>query len=225
MPQAGFDAFADMNPFTLKTLDAYRMQLWGKMATQNQQYQQQQQTQQWQQQQQGLTGLASGLRPSFFRDSQGLSGVLAGKASSAYPSPPSTPPTTFKPAFGSPSSATKQGDKDAAVYAAAAAVASQTLLGKMGSAFWDAFSGSNNGSSSSAGGAKQWDADKVRKVLEGKAVVRVVDIESPTPSSKISAGVQTPAPTPSPSASSRDSGCSLTDILEESMRSLTIAKK
>jgi hypothetical protein len=28
------DGFADVHPFTLKTLDAYRMHLWGKMATQ-----------------------------------------------------------------------------------------------------------------------------------------------------------------------------------------------
>ena len=52
-------------------------------------------------------------------------------------------------------------------------IASQTLVGKLGSAFWDAFSGSGN----SASGRAQWDADKVRRVLEGKAVVRVVDIE------------------------------------------------
>lgn len=33
---AGFDQFADINPFTLKTLDAYRMQLWGRVAMQAQ---------------------------------------------------------------------------------------------------------------------------------------------------------------------------------------------
>lgn len=34
-------------------------------------------------------------------------------------------------------------------------------------------------------GKREWDADKVRKVLEGKAVVRVVDVES-LPSAAVS---------------------------------------
>jgi len=65
-----------------------------------------------------------------------------------------------------------------------AALASQTLLSRMGSAFWDAFAGA--ATPAQAGGAKgmrAWDADKVRRVLEGKAVVRVVDIDQPTTSS------------------------------------------
>ncbi|KAH8116822.1 hypothetical protein DFH11DRAFT_1875870 [Phellopilus nigrolimitatus] len=33
----GFDSFSDTNPFTLKTLDAYRMQLWNRIAMQAQQ--------------------------------------------------------------------------------------------------------------------------------------------------------------------------------------------
>ncbi|KAM5538138.1 hypothetical protein V8D89_008192 [Ganoderma adspersum] len=41
-----FDAFADTNPFTLKSLDSYRMHLWGKMAQQQQTQQRQAQGQQ-----------------------------------------------------------------------------------------------------------------------------------------------------------------------------------
>ncbi|KAH6887808.1 hypothetical protein BKA70DRAFT_1332500 [Coprinopsis sp. MPI-PUGE-AT-0042] len=83
-----------------------------------------------------------------------------------------------------------------------AVVASQTILRKLGQAFWDAFSGSTSASASSQGGlAKRfeaprstsgpgqqyqtssnqarpdWDADKVRKVLDGTAVLRIVDVD------------------------------------------------
>jgi hypothetical protein len=87
-----------------------------------------------------------------------------------------------------------------------AVVASQTILRKLGQAFWDAFSGGSTTQasggvapgglakrfeaprSSSASGAGQqystsnparpdWDADKVRKVLEGTAVLRIVDVD------------------------------------------------
>ncbi|CCO32048.1 hypothetical protein BN14_06100 [Rhizoctonia solani AG-1 IB] len=50
----------------------------------------------------------------------------------------------------------------------AASLASQTLFQRMGSAFWDAFS---------SGPSKDVDTNKVRRVLEGKAVVRVVDVD------------------------------------------------
>jgi hypothetical protein len=59
-----------------------------------------------------------------------------------------------------------------------AALASQTLLSRMGTAFWDAFSGKATSSSGSSGLNKEWDVEKVRKVLEGTAVVRVVDVDS-----------------------------------------------
>ncbi|KAG1807005.1 uncharacterized protein BJ212DRAFT_1468459 [Suillus subaureus] len=204
-----FDAFADTNPFTLKTLDAYRMQLWGKMAAQHAHANPHGM---------GYTphGLASGLKPAYFASppsskSQGLGGK------NAYPSPPSSP--GFKPA---PVPTREQ--------AAFAAIASQTLLGKLGSAFWEAFSGSGPGAGSGVGGSgsvmrKDWDAEKVRKVLEGRAVVRVVDLDEPVLSK----------PSPSslmPSGSGSATGpstCSykanVCDILEESMRSLTISKK
>jgi len=64
-----------------------------------------------------------------------------------------------------------------------AALASHTLLSRMGTAFWDAFSANSCAPLRSGAGASHmrgWDADKVRRVLEGTAVVRVVDVDQPT---------------------------------------------
>ncbi|KAH0834732.1 hypothetical protein J3R83DRAFT_10292 [Lanmaoa asiatica] len=175
-----FDTFSDLNPFTFKTIDAYRMQLWGKMAAQQHAYQPQPQPH----------GLASNLKPHFFNSTS--------KANTAYPTPPASPKLPSKE------------------HAAAAAIASQTLFGKLGSAFWEAFSGSPSHTSAS----KNWDAEKVRKVLEGRAVVRVVDVDAPVP-----ARVPSPVSSASSPAKPDKPSCNLTEILEESMRSLTLNKK
>ena len=183
-----FDTFSDFNPFTFKTLDAYRMQLWGKMAAQQHVYQSQPQPHAPYTQPQGL---AANLRPHYFHSNS------ASKAKSVYPTPPA-----------SPSLPTRE-------QAAAASIASQTLLSKLGGAFWEAFAGTPPHASAS----KQWDAEKVRKVLEGRAVVKIVDIDHP------------PSPVPPPSVPSPPltktdkSQCRVTDLLEESMRSLTLSKK
>ncbi|KAH7908908.1 hypothetical protein BJ138DRAFT_302640 [Hygrophoropsis aurantiaca] len=219
----GFDSFTEMNPFTLKTLDAYRMQLWGKMAAQQQQHHhhaQQAQQNFGQQAQFASGGIIGGLRPHYIASkASGLSGK-ASTSTSALP-PASTVPSKEQ--------------------AYAAALASQTLLGKLGSAFWEAFSGSSSSPSLGHGQAKgqQWDAEKVRKVLEGKAVVRVVDVEPavdvkpiiPLTAVKSSAGsvlgssadVKPVVGSGSKSTSSCGNTCAT--ILEESMRSLTLAKK
>lgn len=173
-----FDTFSDVNPFTFKTLDAYRMQLWGKMAAQ-------QHAQQTQPQSTLPHGLAGSLKPHFFNASN-----TASKAKSAYPTPPASPALPSKE------------------YAVAATIASQTLLYKLGSAFWEAFSGSPNTSA-----VKQWDAEKVRKVLEGRAVVKVVDVDAPAHSVSSTSSAKT------------DKCCRSLEILEESMRSLTLNKK
>jgi hypothetical protein len=114
-----------------------------------------------------------------------------------------------------------------------AVVASQTLLKKLGNAFWDAFSGGGSSTVTSSGAGagnsatKKWDADKVRKVLEGKAVVRVVDVDSPTtsPTTAITS-TATSATSNSPANLMDTKKCcvSLSEILEESMRSLSISK-
>jgi hypothetical protein len=125
-----------------------------------------------------------------------------------------------------------------------AALASQTLLQKLGGAFWDAFAGSSDGVGSSSGSsitapgagvAKAFDADKVRRVLEGKAVVRVVDVEPTGTGVATVAGVAPKVKVEPRSGSSSSVGatemgerkclCAVTDLLEESMRSLSIAKK
>ncbi|KAJ8516330.1 hypothetical protein ONZ45_g6342 [Pleurotus djamor] len=65
------DGFADMNPFTMKTLEMYWMQLWGRMAAQYHHLQQAASPNmpKQQQQQQHLSGLAGSLRPAFFAPS------------------------------------------------------------------------------------------------------------------------------------------------------------
>ncbi|KAK7439765.1 hypothetical protein VKT23_017339 [Stygiomarasmius scandens] len=301
----GFDGFADSNLFTMKTLDAYRMQLWTKMATQHQQQPNQtpspqshlpsphhspqlpshspSQHKEFQREfspspftlpthqnpaytspyhsSNSLNGLASSLKPAYFKSpspssysrpitGNTLSALLAGKHSGsgagAYPSPPNSPNLGGgkKPSFvkGQQSQAQQQQQQQREreqmqqhMFAAAiATTASQTLLGKLGSAFWDAFSGGSHGaasssnaphgvgsssSSPSAAQNKNWDADKVRKVLEGKAVVRVVDVEPETPK-------MTPkVPVVQVKKEDTCGDCSVSSLLEESMRSLTLGKK
>ncbi|KXN84465.1 hypothetical protein AN958_12440 [Leucoagaricus sp. SymC.cos] len=260
----GFDAFADTNMFTMKSLDAYRMQLWGKMAAQHHAHnallaqQQQHPSSPFSSSSSSassspspqmpfqLTGPASSLRPQYFSSPSlspkaasasgsglgtTLSALLSGKHSSAHSSssstnhglltPPASPRLGARGSSSSPTSTptAQQREREREAQAAMlAAVASQTLFKKLGNAFWDAFSGSSSTSSSptipsssTSATQRNWDADKVRKVLEGKAVVRVVDIDTP-PSS----------PTPSAASVCGDMKRCAADVLEESMRSLTI---
>lgn len=209
---SNFDAFAETNPFTFKSLDSYRMQLWGRMAREAGQKQARESRASQQQQQQQQTplpppqGLASILRPAYFntpsresikekeynstnqRYSSSLTALLSGKLmpassfsspTSFYPSPPSSP--RLSPL---PTSTTTQPD-----HAILASIASQTLFSKLGNAFWDAFarpssssssSSASPASSSSALARGDWDHDKVRRVLEGKAVVKIVDVDTTT---------------------------------------------
>ncbi|EJF56557.1 hypothetical protein DICSQDRAFT_157861 [Dichomitus squalens LYAD-421 SS1] len=204
----GFDAFADMNPFTLKSLDAYRMHLWGKMAQQ----QAQQRHTQLQQSAPAPTGLASNLRPHYFAKSQSLSALLSGKAVSSsfsststshipYPTPPNSPPL--------PAAASKA-DAPTAQHAMLAAAASQTLLGKLGGAFWDAFARPSGTLGPNGHVKKEWDADKVRRIMEGTAVLKVVDVE-PQPSEK--------------NCLKECPSSKVADILAESMATLNLGRK
>ncbi|KAJ7836712.1 hypothetical protein B0H13DRAFT_2106498 [Mycena leptocephala] len=315
---ANADTWGDANPFTVRSLDAYRMHLWGRMAAQYRHNKEQ-------------TASASppppSHSPSHSHNSPFSSGAASpfsngtptNNASSAFApspffnasakahSPPHSPPfplsglagglrpkyfaspTMFGSSPSSASSSSSGGNKDdktASSLAASlaglslspkggvlqqqhlrqkeaqqqrereqarerereamyAALASQTLLKRLGGAFWEAFSGaehkdksgaalasSSTGSStaSSSNVGRNWDAEKVRKVLEGKAVVRVVDVEPPSPR-LANAAVQTPAVTPaSPKASpkmeaKRCSSTKVAEVLEESMRSLSLGKK
>ncbi|KAH9019074.1 hypothetical protein EDB85DRAFT_2009753 [Lactarius pseudohatsudake] len=264
-----FDSFMDSNPFTMKMLDAYRMQLWTRMAQHQQQHQQAAAPQYQQHQQQHpssppLSGLAANLRPHYFSStptlrgaasSSSLSSLLSGKhhihtsayssassssaAASAYPTPPASPNP------GSTLSAQMPTPQQAAL----ATMASQTLVQRLGSAFWQAFSGSPSSyppssSSHTAPNARApaWDAEKVRRVLEGTAVVRVVDIDPPSGAAEAvkataaaasvvavteSKEVQTQTQGQGPMAcvklcAAREAGLG---VLEESMRALTLGKK
>jgi len=250
-PLGGFDGFADAHPFTLKTLDAYRMHLWGKMAAQQQSHPHQHSPSSSRTTSpsppasptaaglgylygHGNAGLADRLRPHFFssNSSLGLGMGMLGKhssGSSGYPTPGS-------PVFAHKSIGLSQKEKEnrqqqqqQQQQVLIAAMASQTMLQKLGSAFWDAFVGSSSSSSvtsaiassSNSNNGGNWDTDKVKRVLEGKAVLRVVDVDSlplATPSSS-SVGSTT---TPSPTSMCERAVC---ELLEESMRSLTIGKK
>ncbi|KAJ3528716.1 hypothetical protein NMY22_g9291 [Coprinellus aureogranulatus] len=119
------------------------------------------------------------------------------------------------------------------------------MFRKLGQAFWDAFSGSPSSSSPKTPGRREdWDADKVRRVLEGKAVVRVVDVDAldskPTPAltrkegqgvgggrKNVSGGGSLSVPS-SPlmrPAVSEKCGGNLCDSLEERMRSLALGPR
>ncbi|KAI1789464.1 hypothetical protein LXA43DRAFT_581247 [Ganoderma leucocontextum] len=209
----GFDVFAETNPFTLKSLDSYRMHLWGKMA--------QQQTQQrpihGQQSAPAPTGLAGSLRPHYFAKSPSLTALLSGKSSSsfaststshlAYPTLPHTPPlaSTSKPSA------------PTAEHAMLAAAASQTLFSKLGGAFWDAFARPSGGLGPNGHVKQEWDAEKVRRVMEGTAVLKVVDVEPTVPKASTSAPVLI--------KQEKDCIDVVSDILAESMGTLSLSRK
>lgn len=82
-----------------------------------------------------------------------------------------------------------------------------------------------------------WDQDKVQRVLEGKAVLRVVDVEPPTTAASVpaaTASVVSAATPSSPKVSPKRmqdeprkkcaTAAAVCDILEESMRSLSLGK-
>ncbi|KAH7345772.1 hypothetical protein B0J17DRAFT_764355 [Rhizoctonia solani] len=117
--------------------------------------------QQQQQQLAQLGGLAAGVRPAYFSSSKEKEKDLVSAMNSL----------SLKKDKGAlqDKSTLQQGKGTTPQQAAfAASLASQTLLQRMGSAFWDAFS---------TGSSRDVDTNKVRRVLEGKAVVRVVDVD------------------------------------------------
>lgn len=261
----GFEGFADNNPFTLKTLDAYRMHLWGKMASQHQVHTHHPQQLYGQQRGPspsssrtaspsppssphagnglyylGAGGLADRLRPHFFSSSPSSSlglGKHMGSSLGGSIGPGSllTPP-------GSPQREKERENlQQQQQHVIIAAMASQTMLKKLGGAFWDAFVGSsttssssasnmgvNNGSNSGANG--RWDTEKVKRVLEGTAVLRVVDVDNLTVSSSPMTATTSTSTTTTRSVGGERVGermCErkVCELLEESMRSLTIGKK
>ncbi|KAL0566527.1 hypothetical protein V5O48_015482 [Marasmius crinis-equi] len=173
--------------------------------------------------------LASQLRPHYFVSSQ-KPNLPSGSPTPSYSSLSKVLGTGFlgtgagagalgnKPASSTTTTTAEQ--QQQMMYAATASLASQTLLGKLGGAFWDAFSGSSK---------RSWDADKVRKVLEGKAVVQVVDVDEQhhqsTPKPATVKMEVPPSPVLGPSLTRRDPAADSCQWLEEKMKGLSLAKK
>ncbi|TRM60457.1 hypothetical protein BD626DRAFT_538853 [Schizophyllum amplum] len=263
--KAGFDSFADREMFTMKSLDAYRMHLWSKMAASHPPQHQPPTpyspssshttpsppgspspfyTGPAQPHGPYLSGLAGALRPAYFKaptTSPSLSSLLSGKhtgtglssmssLAAALPSVKEGKETSQRSKAPNGHEEKQQQHKEAA---AAAMVASQTLIGKLGSAFWDAFSGAPASGVSSSSSHGSLDSDKVRRVLEGKAVLKVVDVEaapaqapkSPTPSMaslKSNDSLQKPI---RPTLREKCSTDKCASMLEESMRSLSLGRR
>ena len=150
--------------------------------------------------------------------SPSISALLSGKHSSAYPTPStllnlgsaSAPLPSLKETF-------------TPLQALLATMVSQALLQRLGSTFLQAFVGDSP--SGTTPHAPTWDAEKIRRVLEGNAVVKIVDIE---PEDKVgTTPIGASIPTLSNSLEARecakDSG--LTTVLEDSMRALSLGKK
>ena len=100
---------------------------------------------------------------------------------------------------------------------------SQTLLQRLSGAFLQAFMGDS--SSETNLHAPTWDADKIRRVLEGKAVVKIIDVG---PGEKVGASPVGPSvSTLSNGLEAREctKDSSLTAVLEDSMRTLSLGKK
>ena len=199
-----FDSFADLNPFTMKSMDLYRMNLWSNVGVQknSQHHHQLNQTPH-------LNGPAAAMVPHHFAapNTKSSTSLVVSSKTFNY----QTFPNTTEPS----SKATPQ-------EAMLASLASQTLLTKLGSAFWEAFSGQSP--------RKGVDADKVRKVLEGTAIVKVVDVDEPVSQLKPKRATTTTSITASPKVPQKPvdlKSCQtcVTELLEESMRSLSISKR
>ncbi|KAL1741716.1 hypothetical protein HDZ31DRAFT_75985 [Schizophyllum fasciatum] len=269
-PKGGFDGFADREMFTMKSLDAYRMHLWSKMAASHPHPQRPTTpyspssshtspsppsspspfyTGPPQHHSPYLSGLAGSLRPAYFKapvPSPSLSSLLSGKHTGSGLSSMSSLAAALPPTKDEKSRAVIAQEKQHKEAAAVAMVASQTVLGKLGSAFWDAFSGSSSSGASSSSNASL-DSDKVRRVLEGKAVLKVVDVDAPpaqvakSPAAAVSSlggsvsslksgGSSSLKPLRPTLRESRSlekcaSTMSMTDMLEESMRSLSLGRR
>ena len=161
------------------------------------------------------------LQPSPHVPTSSMSSVLSGKHTSSYPSPSSSPKLDpMTPPF------TSSNELPTPQQALLASMASQTLIQQLGSAFWQAFMTQlpPNGASPNAG-TPSLDVDKIRRVLEGKAVVSVVDVE-PEVDVRTSP-VSPPTHTLSNESATLESSkvCGLTTVLEESMCALSLSKE
>ncbi len=190
------------------------MQLWSRLA--------QIQPTQSQQQPPSVNGSSTSLRPHYFTSprlpsSSSISALLSGKRASAYPTPPTSPNLGPAPAP-LPSSKETFTPQQALL----ATMVSQTLLQRLGSAFWQAFARDPSSEATPSTHAPTWDVDKIRRVLEGKAVVKIVDVESEEKVGGTPVGASIPTLLETRECT-KDSG--LTAALEDSMRTLSLGKK
>ncbi|KAF7318368.1 BZIP domain-containing protein [Mycena chlorophos] len=248
---AGLGTAGDI-PFTMRSLDTHRMQLWGTIA---QQYKLNKEKELNQNNASPFASSSTSAsnspisNPSPFAGNWkattppqsppfGLAGRMGPKYFSSYPSASSSSSSSSanslinslaglslsgKPSGSSLSQRQREKeretirDQEAAMYAA---MASQTLVKRLGSAFWDAFSGHDRpaakNASAGANATPSLDTEKVRKVLEGRAVVRVVDVEP-----------QLPPPAPAPVAASASARCTASASmgLAECFQGLSLGKK
>ena len=204
----GFDGFADNNSFTYKTLESYRMQLWQKMARE--------------------AGAAHNKDHSSFTDS---SPSLSSPSSNWSSSPLGIASAQVGGHyFTSPkhSLALVKAEDAKAVNpvqaAAAATTVSQTIVGKLSGAFWDAFSPKSQVSLHKASPpTSAIDLDKVRKVLEGKAVLRVVDVDNNiTQLEEGMKAVSLVSGRKSPSLKRSASSSASVETLEEGLKSMSL---
>ena len=101
-------------------------------------------------------------------------------------------------------------------------MASQTLLQRLGTAFSQAFATRSPSSETNpSASALTLDVDKIRRVLEGKAVLTVVDLE-PEVNVGSATGQTLPNNANTPECSK---GCSVVAGLEEGMRALSLSKE
>jgi hypothetical protein len=198
-----FDTVA--NPFTTKTL-------WSRLL--------QMQSTQSQQQPPFTNDSITGHRPHQFTppripSSSPISALLRGKHTPAYLTSPNLGPTLV-PLLSSEEIFTPQ-------QALLATMVSQTLLQQFSSAFWQAFTG--NSSSETNFHAPTWDTDKIRRVLEGKAVIKIVDLEpeEKAGATPICASIPTLSNGLEARECTKDSG--LATVLEDGIRALSLGKK
>lgn len=193
------------------------MQVWSRLA--------QIQPTQSQQQLPFVNGSSStiGYRPHHFQpphlpSSSAISTLLSGKRTPAYPTPPTSPKlgSALAPLSSSKETFTPQ-------QALLATMVSQTLLQRLGGAFWQTFAG--NSSSETTPHSSTCDTDTIWRVLEGKAVIKIVDLEpeEEVGATSVSASIPALSDVLETRECTKDSG--LSTVLEDNMRTLSLGKK
>ena len=169
-----------------------------------------------QQQSSFANGSPTGSRSHHFTpprvpSSSSISTFLSGKHSPACSTPPSSP--HLDSTIASPSlkgSFTPQ-------QALLATMVSQTIFQQLGGSFWQAFARDETTSH-----VPTWDADKIRRVLEGKAVIKIIDLEPDEQVGATAAAASIPALSNNLECT-KDSG--VTAVLEDGIRALGLGKK